>query len=90
MLPISQNADTKQWQYPAYVENIIPDWGANFTDSELGFGSSTVGRTRVCQEVDGNTAGNRVLRGNEDASHAQPLPLQTQLTFMDGHQFSKS
>ena len=71
MLPIHEQAATKAWSYPAYVEADIPNWGIGFTDADLltrsthGNGSAT-----WCQETSMNSTTNRVVRGNLGVSAA--------------------
>lgn len=69
MLPIHEQAATKAWAYPNYVEGDVPNWGIGFTDADLLMQSSNGNGSYVwCQEVSTSNAIHRVYRGGSGVS----------------------
>lgn len=69
MLPIHIKAKDKSWAYPDYVEDNIPYWGIDFTDTDLQtIDSAGNGSYHWCQEIRGGDVTYRVLRGRYDVS----------------------
>src|SRR5690606_2765796 len=71
MLPIHEQANTKKWAYPAYVESDIPDWGIGFTDADLlTHNSHGNGSYSWCQETPKSNTAFRVSRGYSGVSNS--------------------
>lgn len=86
MLPIHEQAISKAWDYPAYVEDNVPIWSHNFgtgtsgryTDADLmthyNHGN---GSYNWCQETRNTDAARRVCRGYFGVSFSNSLTAST-------------
>lgn len=77
MLPIHIRAKDKSWKYPAYVEDNIPYWGIDYTDSDLRLSGSSNGRAVWCRERN-EKSDIRVYRGEDGVSYSHgSIPSST-------------
>ncbi|MGK4040966.1 hypothetical protein AB0Y20_01595 [Heyndrickxia oleronia] len=64
MLPIHQQSSTGTWDYPAYADPNVPDWGTRFTDVDLVTRpTGGNGAYSWCQETTTSISTDRVIRG---------------------------
>ena len=71
MLAVHEQVKNKNWDYPAYVEADIQDFGTYFTDAEL-YTKNNVGNGTYswCQETTKSDSSSRVIRGLTGVSYS--------------------